>query len=205
MSNKFAHIAEKDEKAVTKEKLKISFEYLDWGTEEFFFHGLEASHYQKFFECLTQIKHSVERDIVEQTHQSLIPKSIFNKAGTKNEFPVSVVDKVANKLFLETKDKSSSKDKAIAITTKRAFEVRVGKSYGRLHGFIWNNIFHIVWLDPAHNLYPINKYGVRKQENFATVKSFSGDEAVRLRDELKTLQDTYDELFAIWAENSHTH
>jgi hypothetical protein len=87
MGNKFAGIAAKDAEAVNSEKLKISFEYLDWETDEFFFHGLEAGYYQKFFECLTQIKQSVERDILEQTHPSLTPKSIFNKDGTKNEFP----------------------------------------------------------------------------------------------------------------------
>lgn len=26
--------------------------------------------------------------------------------------------------------------------------------HGRVHGFFMNNLFHIVWLDPEHNLYP---------------------------------------------------
>jgi len=199
MSDKFSKIAAKDAKAVSSEKLKISFEYMDWETEEFFFHGLEQGYYIKFFECITQIKQSVEKDILEQTHPSLTPKSIFNKNGTKNEFPVSVIDRVANKLFLETRDKESANDEAESITTRRAFEVRVAKTYGRLHGFIWNNIFHVVWVDPAHNLYPVNKYGVRKQEDYATVKSFSGEEIVRLRDELRDLQEQYDELYKEWA------
>ncbi|HCA3585732.1 TPA: hypothetical protein MO350_003382 [Salmonella enterica subsp. enterica serovar Java] len=25
--------------------------------------------------------------------------------------------------------------------------------HGRIHGFFVDNIFHIVWLDPTHNLY----------------------------------------------------
>jgi len=204
MSNKLLKIAAKDAKAVSNEKLKISFEYMDWETEEFFFHGLEKIYYVKFFECITKIKQSVEKDILEQTHTSLIPKSIFNKRGTKNEFPTNVVGKVADKIFLETRDKKSAYNQSIAITTKRAFEVRIGKSYGRLHGFIWNNIFHIVWIDPAHNLYPLNNYGVRKQEDYATVKTFSGDEVVRLRDELKNLQNQYDELYSVWVSSNNT-
>ena len=195
MSSKLSKIAAKDAQAVSSEKLRISFEYMDLITQEFFFHGLEQSYYIIFFECITQIKKSVEKDILEQTHPSLTPKSIFNKRGTKNEFPSSIIDNVANKLFLETRDKDLAKDEATSITTRRAFEVRVTKSYGRIHGFIWNNIFHVVWVDPAHNLYPLNKYGVRNQENYATVKSFCGEEVIRLRDELKNLQEQYDELY----------
>ncbi|WP_204105857.1 MULTISPECIES: hypothetical protein [Spirulina sp. CCY15215] len=56
MSNRFAKIAEQDAKAVSSEKLKVSFEYIDWETEEFFFHGLEPKYYEKFFECITQIQ-----------------------------------------------------------------------------------------------------------------------------------------------------
>ena len=202
MSSKISKIAAKDAQTVGSEKLKISFEYMDWSTQEFFFHGLEQSYYFKFFECITQIKKSVEKDILEQTHPLLTPKSIFHKRGTKDEFPSGVIGKVADKLFLETRDRDSANDEAISITTRRAFEVRVAKSYGRLHGFIWNNIFHVVWIDPAHNLYPLNKYGVRKQEDYATVQSFSGDEFVRLRDELRTLQEQYDELYEEWANTS---
>ncbi|WP_204105855.1 MULTISPECIES: hypothetical protein [Spirulina sp. CCY15215] len=110
---------------------------------------------------------------------------------------------MADKLFLETRDRNSAKSEAESITIKRAFEVRVTKSYGRIHGFIWNNIFHVVWVDPAHNLYPKNEYGVRKQQDYATVKSFSGDEVIRLKDELKALQEKYDELFAIWASSDN--
>jgi len=202
MSSKLSKIAAKDAKIVSDEKLKISFEYISLGSEEFFFHGLEQEYYVKFFECITQIKKSVEKDILEQTHPSLKPKSIFNKKGTKDEFPSSVINKVADKIFLETRNRDEANSQAKSITTKRAFEVRVTRSYGRLHGFIWNNIFHVVWVDPAHNLYPLNKYGIRKQEDYATVKAFSGDEVVRLKDELKNLQEQYDELFSEWASSN---
>ncbi len=107
---------------------------------------------------------------------------------------------MTDKLFLETRDWDWAKDEAVSITTKRAFEVRVAKSYGRIHGFIWNNIFHVVWVGPAHHLYPLNEYGVRHQKDYATVKSLSGEEVIRLRNELKNLQKRYDELYAEWAK-----
>ncbi|MBC8481357.1 MAG: hypothetical protein H8D47_01665 [Planctomycetes bacterium] len=29
-----------------------------------------------------------------------------------------------------------------------------GNKYGRVHGFFIDNVFHIVWLDPQHKVYP---------------------------------------------------
>lgn len=29
-----------------------------------------------------------------------------------------------------------------------------GNTYGRVHGFFVGNVFHIVWLDPQHKVYP---------------------------------------------------
>jgi hypothetical protein len=197
--NRFEKIASEDVKLVANECLRISFEYLDWDTEEFFFHGLKVEYYQKVFDCLSEIKRCKEKDIVEQTHPSLKQKSIFNKNGTKNSFPDSVIKKISDNLFVQSRDRESSDSEAIDLTSKRAFEVRVARTYGRLHGFIWNNTFHVVWFDPAHNLYPIKKYGVRKHEDFAKVRCFSPDEIVRLRDELKQCQEKFDELYDTWA------
>ncbi len=36
------------------------------------------------------------------------------------------------------------------------FEIS-SNEYGRVHGFMLENIFHIVWFDPDHNLYPKKK------------------------------------------------
>ena len=74
MANKYKKIADHDAKAISDEKLKLSFEYLDWDSEEFFFHGMEQKYYQKFFECLTILKSSTEKDITQQIHPSLSPK-----------------------------------------------------------------------------------------------------------------------------------
>ena len=172
--NKFASIADQDAKIVAEERLRVSFEYIDWESEEFFFHGMEIKYYQKFFDCIETIKSSKEKQITEQTHPSLSPKSIFN-SGTaiKNSFPEHIIEKIKSKLFVETRDEETSKAKANEIAS-RAFEVRVTKNYGRIHGFIWNNTFNIVWLDPAHNLYPM-KGGITRHKDAATIKCFSPD------------------------------
>ena len=192
--NKFASIADQDAKIVAEERLRVSFEYIDWESEEFFFHGMEIKYYQKFFDCIETIKSSKEKQITEQTHPSLSPKSIFN-SGTaiKNSFPEHIIEKIKSKLFVETRDEETSKAKANEIAS-RAFEVRVTKNYGRIHGFIWNNTFNIVWLDPAHNLYSI-KSGITKHRDAATIKCFSPDECLRLQEKIRELDQEIAELY----------
>lgn len=192
--NKFASIADQDAKIVAEERLRVSFEYIDWESEEFFFHGMEIKYYQKFFDCIETIKSSKEKQITEQTHPSLSPKSIFN-SGTaiKNSFPEHIIEKIKSKLFVETRDEESSLAQANEIAS-RAFEVRVTKNYGRIHGFIWNNTFNIVWLDPAHNLYSI-KSGITKHRDAATIKCFSPDECLRLQETIRELQQEIAELY----------
>ena len=91
MANKYKKIADNDAKTISDEKLKLSFEYLDWESEEFFFHGMEAKYYHKFFECMTIIQSSTEKDITQQVHSSLSPKSIFNtNTSIKGSFPERV-------------------------------------------------------------------------------------------------------------------
>ena len=192
--NKFASIADQDAKTVAEERLRVSFEYIDWESEEFFFHGMEIKYYQKFFDCIETIKSSKEREITEQTHPSLSPKSIFNsETAIRNSFPEHIIEKIKNKLSVERRGEELSLAAANEIASK-AFEVSLGKNYGRIHGFIWNNTFNIVWLDPAHNLYSI-KSGITKHRDAATIKCFSPDECLRLQETIMELQQEIAELY----------
>jgi hypothetical protein len=198
--NKLAEIADKDATKVANENLSVSFEYLDWDSEEFFFHGMNKKYYQKFFNCLTTIKSSKEADIVQCKHPSLSPKSIFNTSTSiKSAFPDSVVNKIKNKLFVQTRDDEGSLSQAKEITSN-AFEISLSKNYGRIHGFIWNNTFHIVWFDPAHNLYPM-KQGITRHVDAAVVKCFSPDECLRLQAKIKELQEENAELYEAFAKS----
>lgn len=193
-NKRFFKIACDDADKVSKEKLKVSFEYLDWDSEEFFFHGMQIKYYQKFFDCITAIKSSTEKKIIEQTHESLNPKSIFNTSSSiKDSFPDVVISKIKDKLFVQTRDVEGAMSQAKEIAS-RAFEVSLSKNYGRLHGFIWNNTFNIVWFDPAHNLFPMDK-GITRHRDAAKVKSFSPEEALRLQDKIKELQNEINDLY----------
>ncbi|MBS9384425.1 MAG: hypothetical protein HEQ24_09370 [Dolichospermum sp. BR01] len=202
--NKFSIIADQDAKSVAEEHLRVSFNYLDWDSEEFFFHGMEIKYYQKFFDCISTIESSTEKQITEQTHPSLSPKSIFNsQTSIRDSFPNEIIAQIKNKLFVQTRDEESSLDQAREIAS-RAFEVRLGKNYGRIHGFIWNNTFNIVWFDPAHNLYPM-KRGITKHKDIATVKSFSSDECLRLQEIIKELHKENTELYEAICNNTDSH
>lgn len=221
-SNRYAKVSEQDHARVEAEKLRVSFDYLDLGSEHFFIHGLSVDHYQKIFECISTIAKSTEAEISKQTHPSLVPKSIFNQKGTYSEFPGRLVSQIAERLLAEQKRGAgaSERDRADAneqarIAIKRAFEVRVGKSYGRIHGIIWDKVFYIVWFDPAHNLYPDDRHGIKLHNAFATVKGFGPDEVSALKaahDEhcaelgkkYQQLKSEHEDLMALWAESAPT-
>lgn len=198
--SKYGNIAEADAKSVSDERLRISFEYIDWNSDEFFFHGMEQKYYQKAFDCISEIKKSRESEITQQNHSSLSPKSIFNtESSIRAAFPETVVNKIKEKLYVQTRDEESAKTEALEIAS-RAFEISLAKNYGRFHGFIWNNTFHIVWFDPAHNLYPM-KRGIQKHKDIATVRCFSPDEVIRLQKIIKELQDENTDLYEAFAQS----
>lgn len=184
----FSDIADRDFHDAANTKLNVSFEYIDWETDRFFFHGLEKKYYIKFYECINTIRGSTEEQIVQRNHPSLYPKPIFNSnTSTQSSFPSSVISKLAHKLYVELKDHKAARAEAKLRTETKAFEVRVTKNMGRLHGFVSDKTFYVVWFDPAHNLYNQGK-GIRTQSEFATVKCFSIDEFQRLVTERDNLQ-----------------
>ena len=201
--NKFSAIAEQDAKSVVEECLRVSFKYLDWDSDEFFFHGIEIKYYQKLFDCISTIESSTEREITEQTHPSLSPKSIFNsQTSIRDSFSDEVI-KIKDKLFVQTRDEELLLDQAREIGS-RPFEVRLGRNYGRIYGFIWNNTFNIVWFDPTHNFYPMNR-GITKHKDVVTVKYVSPDERLQLQEIIKELQKENTEFYEALFNNLDSH
>lgn len=200
-------------------KIRVSFEYLNFASPHFFVHGLEAEHYHKLFECFHTLAESTEEQITTQTHPSLSPKSIFNnEKSTFKRFPIEIEGRIFDKLKFEkrgliTAGNAAKKEKPIteqdvAIMAEKeakqiinqAFEVRIGKNYGRVHGIVWNKAFHVVWIDPAHNLYPLEKYGVRDHQKYATVVGFGPDQVANLQEENRELTHQINELHDAFAE-----
>jgi hypothetical protein len=190
-------LADKDFAQIEKERLHVSFEFIDWNTNLFFLHGLEAEYYSRLFDCLHTIQSSTEDELAKQNHPSLACKAIFKSdTGTYDGFPDHVVERIKNKLIKE-KSAEEARSEATRIASL-AFEISMGKNQGRLHGFLWNKSFNLVWFDPAHNLYP-GKYKVKSQKEFARIRCGSHEELLRLRAENTQAVNEYNELYEAFA------
>lgn len=193
MGRNLRQAAEKDHANSEKELLRVSFEYIDWTTDIFFLHGLEADFYRRLFACLQTVQSTTEAQLSRQNHSSLSCKAIFKtETGTHSSFPAPVVARIKGKLAKERPDEDAETE-AHRIAAS-AFEVSMGKNQGRLHGFLWNKTFNLVWFDPAHNLYPgIHK--VKAHKDFATIRCGSHEELLRLRQENARVVHEYNEVF----------
>lgn len=183
--------------------LRVSFEFLDWETKEFFVHGFDSEFYVRLFSCLQAIQTSTAEQIAAQTHPSLTCKAIFRTAtGSHDAFPSQVVARIAAKLGRQKGAVNPELEAQRA--AKTAFEVSMGKNQGRLHGFLWDKAFNLVWFDPAHNLYPGGRR-IRGPQDLMQLKAGSHGELLRLRsvndaliEENEQLSRDLDELMTAW-------
>lgn len=119
---------------------------------------------------------------------------------TESTFPKDKLKKIIVNVDNNGKDLSDEDvDRLLDEYIKDSFELSVTKNSGRIHGFIFTNVFHIVWFDPAHNLFPgtdkkgkINK--TKLIAEFGTVKAFCAEEFNRLKDDNKKLRLEYEEI-----------
>ena len=178
--------AEDSYRKISNEKLRISFKFVDWESEEFFIHGLSQKYYELLFDAFNDIQNSTADDIKQQTHPRLTPKFINWKGDstiTRSSFP----DKIKDALRPQSGNDENELQKQYEEMTRDSFELRVAKGYGRIHGFIFDNTFYVVWFDPAHNLFPgrDDKGRDRKTKlpsEVAQVKTFSTEEINRIKE-----------------------
>lgn len=78
----------------------------------------------------------------------------------------------------------------------------ISKANGRVHGFLIDNIFYIVWLDPDHNLYPTRESNWKVIEHEFPVTDYEilqykyeklKEENEKLKEDLKTCELLLDE------------
>lgn len=43
------------------------------------------------------------------------------------------------------------------------YQIRISENMGGIHGFFNENVFHVIWLDPLHNMYPSKDRGGLKK------------------------------------------
>jgi hypothetical protein len=185
--------------------LRVSFEFIDWETDLFFLHGFDSEFYIRLFTCLQTIQTCTFEQMATKTHPSLRCKAIFKtQTGSRSAFPQSVISKITTML---NRERSSPDPELEALhVAQQAFEVSMGKNQGRLHGFLWNTAFNLVWFDPAHNLYP-GEQRIRGPRDVMQLKAGSHEQLLRLKTENEALvaennrlAREFDELLSAWAE-----
>lgn len=152
-------ISKKEE--IKRKKLQISYRFIEHHTDYFFLHGLSKDYYIHLTETLEKIQNITEDDLRQQRDcQGLIPKTLnFQSPNiTKDCFPIGKESLIYSFVKNKTKIENGTEDEKVIDSNlkefvKNAFELRLSTNYGRIHGFVYQNIFYIIWFDPAHNLY----------------------------------------------------
>lgn len=165
----------------SQEPLRVSFQYIDWDKEHFFVHGLDSKFYRQLFDCLHRLSKHQESEIRQQKAPDLNPKFINwdHKFITESSFPGSISREICS----------------------HAFEVRITKNAGRIHGFIWGNVYYVVWFDPCHNLFPGaegNKTkGITSPADYIKIKPLSNEFVNKLTEEIEKLKVENKELTSL--------
>jgi hypothetical protein len=124
-------------------------------------HGLSQKYYQHLTETFNNIQSITEDELRMNDYnaKNLKPKAInFISKNHIESFPINknslIYTYSKNLITVEENLTTDEKINAhIKDFTKNAFELSLSKNYGRIHGFIYANIFYIIWFDPTHNLF----------------------------------------------------
>lgn len=157
MFNKYVESAAE---RLDSKRMSISFKFVDHKNDYFFMHGLSKDFYEHLTESFDKIQNISENDLRQQkpiTH-SLDPKSINFQKSSQDSFPIDEDSTIYSyiKSRIAKEDGEANKEiieESLNEFIKNAFEIKVSKNLGRIHGFVYSNIFYIVWFDPAHNLF----------------------------------------------------
>ncbi|ASS76800.1 hypothetical protein CIG75_18880 [Tumebacillus algifaecis] len=123
-----------------EDRILFSFWHLDYRSEEAFNLGspkVDVPWFLLFIDHLKEIS-KLTRKQLETTgrHYKFHPIPVEEK-GYKFNVPVDILDEAH----------------------ESAFQFGLGKSKGRVYGFMVDNEFYLVWIDREHNLYPDDNYG----------------------------------------------
>lgn len=168
----------------TDQKVIFSFEIFDRNCEYFNLGETCSAWYISLLDVLKEISKYSWKEFVQKYKEGTYDPHQFSK---KSLHEYKLQD------FEEIKD--------------NAWQFRINKSLGRVHGLLINNIFYIYWLDPHHNM--INSEGYQKSralkppENcecnlfINKLKKDYEEQKNIIRDISEEIIDNYEELFKI--------
>jgi len=81
------------------------------------------------------------------------------------------------------------------VDMKQVEQIRISASKGGIHGFMIENVFYVVWLDPQHNMYPNERYGgLIKIKPPTNCCGWRDEELQRLQKENQEYRELFDKL-----------
>ena len=114
--------------------INFSFRYIDAPHEKFTFSAQNPVYFCKVLDRLKDLSTMTEREFTT------------DRGGSLKSHPIDWQTTSEPKGFQHLNEQFQS-------YTPYQFAISRNE-YGRIHGFFIGNVFHIVWLDPAHQLYP---------------------------------------------------
>lgn len=159
-------------------KIKISYEFLDTTNDLFGLGGIEKEWYSDLMGELKMLT-------------SITRKQLFGEYKKKfKPHPYSKVDLL------------NYKDEFLINPQYEAFQLRLTKSTGRIHGFFVGNIFYIRFFDRWHNMYDVEGYpGIQYYGFPMTVAEKQEIELRQKNDEIDSLKDMLNQNAELLCDN----
>lgn len=156
----------KEENKSEKQKIKISFQFFERNNKLFNLGEVEGEWFIELLDVL-------------QLLSKITKKQLFGEYKDKfKPHPYTDIDKL------------NFKDDMLSNLQNEAYQLRITKSKGRIHGFFVENIYYIRFIDRWHNMYDTVKYGG------ITIKAFPNSMYDILETRCKKLEATNAELTA---------
>lgn len=176
--NILSRLKEEKAKNDTDQKIKLSFEFFD-GENKLF--------------SLGNIENEWFTDLINEFNQitKLTRKQLFGEYKKKYK-PHPYTDK----------SKLNFKDEFLTNPQYEAFQLRLEKSTGRMHGFFIDNVYYIRFLDKWHNMYNSPGYESEKIVPFPkTMCETLEEENQTLKQTISVLKNQNDENLAVVCKN----
>jgi hypothetical protein len=134
--------SKKDIKIWNEGRITFSFRFFDKDTEEFNCGGIKDSWFLSLLDTLKHISEFTKVEFLSNRSTRLrVHSHSWDQLDHKYDLPGSYMEQL-------------SEDACIQFS--------VSKANGRIHGFMIENTFFVVWFDPHHNLYAMEQHGGRK-------------------------------------------
>ncbi|WP_422134967.1 hypothetical protein [Endozoicomonas sp. ALD040] len=119
---------------VHEKHVSFSFKHLDLNNNKFSITGKNARYFHKVLERLKNLSELLPGEILQNRTSALRAHPIEWKQTSEREGFATLNEQLQG---------------------QRPYQFQISANeHGRIHGFFIDSVFHVVWFDPDHKLYP---------------------------------------------------